>query len=209
MVAFGSARIANLPSTTISTSNEQKLPASKMIVSSAGAGGPCCAPACAGAHTAARPSAASAIGNRRAVLMTVVTNMSVTPSAGWRTHPIADAPTASKPYPEYMPPDDADHPSAGSSVVPSLTKPRGSKFRSASAVLRPASITRAPADVTSVRQKRPSKPITQHTVFDGVPSRGVGDHVRSPGAVGQFRGAAGNASSALSSVSSARLAAAM
>ena len=146
MVAFGSARIANLPSTTISTSNEQKLPASKMIVSSAGAGGPCCAPAYTGAHAAARPSTASAIGNRRAVLMTVVTNIkAVTPSAGWRTHPIADAPTASKPYPEYMPPDDADHPSAGSSVVPSLTKPRGSKFRSASAVLRPTWIeARAP-----------------------------------------------------------------
>ncbi len=38
---------------------------------------------------------------------------------------------------------------------------------------------------------------------DGVPFRGVGGHVRSPVAVGQVRGAAGNASPMLESVSSA------
>lgn len=48
-----------------------------------------------------------------------------------------------------------------------------------------------------------------YNVRDGVPSRGVGDHVRSPEAVGQVRGAAGNASSAVPSVSSATDAAAM
>ena len=50
---------------------------------------------------------------------------------------------------------------------------------------------------------------TRQRVIDGVPSRGVGDHVRSPEAVGQVRGAAGNASSAVPSVSSATEAAAM
>ena len=44
---------------------------------------------------------------------------------------------------------------------------------------------------------------------DRVPSRGVGDHVRSPEAVGQVRGAAGKASSAVLSVSSATELAAM
>ena len=47
------------------------------------------------------------------------------------------------------------------------------------------------------------------TEDDGVPSRGVGDYVRSPEAVGQVRGAAGKASSAVPSVSSATEAAAM